>query len=113
MRRRRSAELAEEESATESPLVQLNNELSALDAQVRPLAPPFNHHHLDANPLPPPSTPNPRPLTPLPHPPTFPRRAAGEKLTNPNPNPNQLSEKRAQIHFFKAAILRNDAKVSQ
>ena len=57
MRRRRSAELAEEESATESSLVQLNNELSALDAQ--------------------------------------------------------LSEKRAQINFFKAAILRNDAKVSK
>merc|ERR1719353_314242 len=57
VRRRRSAELAEEESATESSLVQLNNELSALDAQ--------------------------------------------------------LSEKRAQINFFKAAILRNDAKVER
>tara|TARA_B100000780_G_C20810034_1_gene321803 strand:+ start:176 stop:403 length:228 start_codon:yes stop_codon:yes gene_type:complete len=34
VRRRRSSELAEEESATESSLVQLNVELGALDAQV-------------------------------------------------------------------------------
>ena len=57
VRRRRSSELAEEESATESSLVQLNVELGALDAQ--------------------------------------------------------LSEKKAQINFFKASIIRNDAKVER